>query len=466
MVRYEDVVACCADFLESVRSASRFDPRPTAKAVCECVGTQTDLAARALLPYPSNGQVPAHFAHLPWHLTNVAALCVQALHRADAAKAKGPLAEAALVHDVGMVHDDVIGVLTDRRKRDVHRAAIERHPDLGARCLKLARISPAARSMVYCHHRWPEGSGYPQCPIPKNARPGVFLLRLFDGVEAGSHARPHKDTPAGLLPQPWTVFDSDKETHKPGSREWTWSLDAARRCLYGVVCDRVREEQFDPDLNEPFFEKYLPEMLRKHVHSQFPDMQDADIEDSIAEARREFLKLARKQEGQKGCLREQGAVKYLLKKFAREHALKIVDRRSYRPLPPDGPTGAELDPAWVAAVKDDFRKKAARMSLEEMCVYVLMYPRGLTADEALPVVRGLFGCPPDDRPRYLAEHVLSGPETPLDLSDIASPKHLDALQAVPRNRRCTRNTIYKWLESALGKLDDDGPGGSDQENHK
>jgi hypothetical protein len=371
MVRYEELVACCAGLLESARSAERFDPRPAAAAISGCVGLDTELAARALSPYPDNAPVTGPFAHLPHHVANVAALCVQALYRAGRTEGIMALAEAALVHDLGMTHRDVIGVLADRRKREPNKAAIERHPDLGRECWKRGRVSPAARDIAFYHHRWPDGGGYPKGDIPRRARPDVFVLRLFDSVEAGSHARSYKGMPdeSCSTPLPWAVFDSEIETRDDRSDDWDWALNAARRCLYGVVCDRVRQEQFEPDLNRPFFEKYLTDMLGSYIGSQFPRLHREDIEDCIGESRVRFLVMARKKDTERGALREQGAAKKLLKQFAYEHALRIVGRPTPRPFP-DAGVGGRPDPAPRVEIEDEIGKIVARMSLEEMCVYV------------------------------------------------------------------------------------------------
>jgi len=408
MTTYERVVRGCLGLLKSARDGGRLSVTQLLGAITSNAGT--DLAAWALTDYPKGGPPASPFAHLPYHTVNVASLCVEACARSEQSDLAKPVGTAALVHDLGMVHDDVVGVLTDR--------------GTGPKCVSAIR------------------NGYPPGQVPKEARRGVFVLRLFDSLEAGSHDRSHRKA-AGL---PWKIFDKDIETREPRTGDWIWVLNAARRCLYGVVCDRVREDLVEPDLNKPFFEEYLEEMLAAYLRPKFPDMQNADLEDCIAEARSKLLDLVVRDR-----LREQGAVKGLLKDFAYRAGLDIVNRAALARLT-DDLMADDIMPEDKFELEDDIRKIGTLLRVEEICACVLMFYRGKTGEKAAQVVQGLFRCPPGRRAQYLADEIVSAPEIEADISGIVTREHLKVLKAFPRNRRCTKDMIYRWVRAAVDKL--------------
>ncbi len=440
MTTYERVVRGCLGLLKSARDGGRLSVTQLLGAITSNAGT--DLAAWALTDYPKGGPPASPFAHLPYHTVNVASLCVEACARSEQSDLAKPVGTAALVHDLGMVHDDVVGVLTDRGTGPKCVSAIRKHPELGLEPWKRARLPAASRDIAYYHHRWPDGSGYPPGQVPKEARRGVFVLRLFDSLEAGSHDRSHRKA-AGL---PWKIFDKDIETREPRTGDWIWVLNAARRCLYGVVCDRVREDLVEPDLNKPFFEEYLEEMLAAYLRPKFPDMQNADLEDCIAEARSKLLDLVVRDR-----LREQGAVKGLLKDFAYRAGLDIVNRAALARLT-DDLMADDIMPEDKFELEDDIRKIGTLLRVEEICACVLMFYRGKTGEKAAQVVQGLFRCPPGRRAQYLADEIVSAPEIEADISGIVTREHLKVLKAFPRNRRCTKDMIYRWVRAAVDKL--------------
>jgi signal transduction histidine kinase/response regulator RpfG family c-di-GMP phosphodiesterase len=160
----------------------------------------------------------------------------------------GVISFAASIHDVGMrkIGEQVIekGGLLD----DEERAAVERHPEIGAELLRPLERVGVVRDVVLSHHEWWDGTGYPrglegvQIPI------GGRILAVVDAYESMTVGRPHRP--------PVSRYDALDELF------------------------RLKGRQFDPEVVDAF-ERALAQVERQNA-TEINGLGDA----AISEARR------------------------------------------------------------------------------------------------------------------------------------------------------------------------------------
>jgi signal transduction histidine kinase/response regulator RpfG family c-di-GMP phosphodiesterase len=104
----------------------------------------------------------------------------------------GVISFAASIHDVGMrkIGEHVVekGGVLDAEER----AAIERHPEVGAELLRPLERVGVVRDVVLSHHEWWDGTGYPRGLKGKQIPIGGRILAVVDAFESMTVGRPHK----------------------------------------------------------------------------------------------------------------------------------------------------------------------------------------------------------------------------------------------------------------------------------
>ncbi|OGF22378.1 MAG: hypothetical protein A2V63_02825, partial [Candidatus Eisenbacteria bacterium RBG_19FT_COMBO_70_11] len=154
----------------------------------------------------------------------------------------GVISFAASIHDLGMtrVGENVIEGGGGLSEQD--RAAMERHPELGADMLRPLETMGVVRDVVLSHHEWYDGSGYPgglagdQIPI------GGRILAVVDAYESMTVGRAHRAA----------LSRAD-------------ALDELRR---------LKGRQFDPQVVDAF-ERALEELDRNHASEASTDEDSA-----------------------------------------------------------------------------------------------------------------------------------------------------------------------------------------------
>jgi HD-GYP domain-containing protein (c-di-GMP phosphodiesterase class II) len=75
---------------------------------------------------------------------------------------------------------------------EADRAALERHPELGAELLRPLENMSAVRDLVLTHHEWWDGSGYPHGLAGEEIPVGGRILAVVDAWESMTVGRAHK----------------------------------------------------------------------------------------------------------------------------------------------------------------------------------------------------------------------------------------------------------------------------------
>jgi signal transduction histidine kinase len=104
----------------------------------------------------------------------------------------GVISFAASIHDIGMarVGDQLTSGAGSLSEAD--RAALERHPELGAELLRPLENMSAVRDLVLTHHEWWDGSGYPHGLAGEEIPVGGRILAVVDAWESMTVGRAHK----------------------------------------------------------------------------------------------------------------------------------------------------------------------------------------------------------------------------------------------------------------------------------
>jgi putative nucleotidyltransferase with HDIG domain len=146
----------------------------------------TNLLVRALdshLDYQSEHS--RRVAHLSNRLARCLAMDEERLHT---------LHFAALLHDIGML-------TLDRESMAASRAAVERHPELGAEMLRPIHLWSHLAPVVRHHHEWFDGSGYPDGlrgdAIPLESRV-IAVAEAFDSMTSEHSYRASIPAPEAL----------------------------------------------------------------------------------------------------------------------------------------------------------------------------------------------------------------------------------------------------------------------------
>ena len=129
------------------------------------------------------------------HGTNVAAYAVmlaEAMGQRDTAELQ-QIAVGGILHDLGKrtIPQNILvkqGRLT-AKERDI----IERHPQLGYEALcNRGELSFGQLMMIYQHHEWIDGSGYPVAVLGDEIHPWAKLLAVVDVFDAMTANRPYR----------------------------------------------------------------------------------------------------------------------------------------------------------------------------------------------------------------------------------------------------------------------------------
>lgn len=140
-------------------------------------------------------QVARHDHHTFTHVTNV---CCYALVLADAlgmneAGELDDIAVGALLHDCGKRHIPSAILKKPGRLTDSERAIIQHHAQQGYEDLVTRYdLSHAQLLMVYQHHEWVNGEGYPVGILGEEMHPWSRLLAIVDVFDALTGRRPYR----------------------------------------------------------------------------------------------------------------------------------------------------------------------------------------------------------------------------------------------------------------------------------
>lgn len=139
--------------------------------------------------------VAAHDTTTFVHITNVAAYAVML---ADALGYGSPenrqeIAVGALLHDIGKRGIPATLLAKPGALTAEERALMEKHPQLGyeAVCAR-TDVSYSQKMMVYQHHEWVDGRGYPVGVTGKDLHPWSKLLAVVDVFDAMTARRPYR----------------------------------------------------------------------------------------------------------------------------------------------------------------------------------------------------------------------------------------------------------------------------------
>lgn len=102
--------------------------------------------------------------------------------------------EACLIHDVGRIGVDAAVWSKTEKLNDIDWHQIKQHPAIGAKLAQRAGYEKHVVQIVYNHHVWYNGRGYPKsrrkgARIPLGAR----ILAVCDAYEAMISKRPYRE---------------------------------------------------------------------------------------------------------------------------------------------------------------------------------------------------------------------------------------------------------------------------------
>jgi HD-GYP domain-containing protein (c-di-GMP phosphodiesterase class II) len=129
------------------------------------------------------------------HVTNVAGYCVMLARRLELGDEQTlhDIAYGAMLHDIGKRSIPPAVLAKPGRLTPQERELIERHPTLGYRELcQRTDLSFGQLMMVYQHHEWMDGRGYPVGVLGMEIHPWARLLAIADVFDAITARRPYR----------------------------------------------------------------------------------------------------------------------------------------------------------------------------------------------------------------------------------------------------------------------------------
>jgi len=140
-------------------------------------------------------QIARHDYHTFTHVTNVACYAVmlaESLGIADSEELR-QIAIGGFLHDIGKRHIPGEILRKPARLTDQERQIVECHPQLGYEELATRDdLTHAQLMMVYQHHEWVNGGGYPVGILADEAHPWAQLLAVVDVFDAMTGQRPYR----------------------------------------------------------------------------------------------------------------------------------------------------------------------------------------------------------------------------------------------------------------------------------
>lgn len=104
----------------------------------------------------------------------------------------GALRLGGQLHDVGKLNLDSALLQKPGPLDEGERAAIERHPLVGARLIRpFAALRPALPCVLFHHEHW-DGNGYPSGRSREHIPPGARVLGVADAFDAMTSTRPYR----------------------------------------------------------------------------------------------------------------------------------------------------------------------------------------------------------------------------------------------------------------------------------
>ena len=151
-------------------------------------------------------------------------------------RATSRIAVAALLHDVGKIHEEFAPILRKPgRLTDEEFAVMRTHSEKGAvlagRVTQFADVVPAIRS----HHEAWDGSGYPDNLRAEEIPLWARIIAFADTIDAMTTDRPYREAMepdtvrAELRAESGTQFDPDIATSLTSDRNWQLMADAIGR---------------------------------------------------------------------------------------------------------------------------------------------------------------------------------------------------------------------------------------------
>ena len=179
-----------------VEKSFRFTDCNRFVALADRVGTQiTNLVDQGPIAPLELFAVAEHDTTTFIHVTNVAAYAVmlaQALTISDEDEQR-QIAVGALLHDIGKrsIPRDVLA--SPSRLTIEQREVMEKHPRIGyVELCGRDDLSFGQLMMVYQHHEWVDGSGYPVGVVGDEIHPWARLLAVVDVFDAVTASRPYR----------------------------------------------------------------------------------------------------------------------------------------------------------------------------------------------------------------------------------------------------------------------------------
>lgn len=133
--------------------------------------------------------------YTPCHSENVANLAMDLCKALGIrGKRKDMIIAACLIHDIGKVGIDQKILDKKERLTDIEWLRIKRHPTISAMLAKEAGYSDKVAEIIYYHHVWYNGNGYPKA-TKKGARIpiGARILAVCDTYESMISKRSYKE---------------------------------------------------------------------------------------------------------------------------------------------------------------------------------------------------------------------------------------------------------------------------------
>jgi putative nucleotidyltransferase with HDIG domain len=102
------------------------------------------------------------------------------------------LSRGALLHDIGKIGIPDSILLKPGKLTDAEMAVMRRHPEIGYQILKPIPFLKDAAVIVYQHHEYFDGSGYPAGISGRDIRWGARIFAVADALDAMTSDRPYR----------------------------------------------------------------------------------------------------------------------------------------------------------------------------------------------------------------------------------------------------------------------------------